>query len=124
MERLNPQKFELEAMWDTGATGSIITQKVVEACGLKPTRTSFLQGVHGIEKTEAYSVDIYLPSAIMFHKVHVVKGNYCNGGWEVIIGMDLIAIGEFSVRNVGSNTEFSFSFHSNLGIPKRQARER
>jgi hypothetical protein len=29
--------------------------------------------------------------------------------WDVLIGMDLISIGEFSVKNVNGKTEWSFS---------------
>lgn len=36
-QHLHPQFHKFQALWDTGATASVITQKVVDACGLKPT---------------------------------------------------------------------------------------
>jgi hypothetical protein len=83
-----------------------------------------LQGVHGVEKTECYLIDILLPSAITFNQVRVVKGNFCNGGWDVIIGMNIIGAREFSVTNVDSNTEFSFRVPSQHHIERSETSSR
>lgn len=42
-----PQLIEFDAIWDTGATASVITQRVVDACGLQPIGMMQVQGVHG-----------------------------------------------------------------------------
>ena len=47
-------KIEFKALWDTGAINSVITRRVIEACGLKPMRRIrpvFLQGVDGLEES-------------------------------------------------------------------------
>jgi hypothetical protein len=106
MPNLVPVQFE--AIWDTGAATSVITQRVVDACGLKPTRTASLRGPQGVLKTEAYMANIYLPNQVAFAGFTVVKGNPPKGWWDVLIGMDIIGQGDFSVINRGSCTEFSF----------------
>lgn len=58
--------IECDAIWDTGAVKSVITQRVVEACGLKPIRKGFIQGVNGMQKSEAYVVNLYLPDKIRY----------------------------------------------------------
>lgn len=102
-------RIPFDAQWDTGASKSVITQRVVDACGLKPIRRGYTHGVNGLGKSEAYVVNIYLPSLITIHELTVVRTNPGNVWWDVLIGMDVISAGEFSVKKVNSNTEWSFS---------------
>jgi predicted aspartyl protease len=107
-----PERIEFNACWDTGATKTVITPRVVEACGLKPLRRIkriFTQGVDGLEKSEAYEINLSLPRNITIHELTVVLKNPGKVWWDVLIGMDLISIGEFSVKNVNGKTEWSFS---------------
>ena len=116
----NLVRVQFKAIWDTGAATSVITQRVVEACGLKPTRTASLRCPQGVLKTEAYLANIYLPNQVAFAGLTVIKGNPPKGWWDVLIGMDIISAGDFSVTKVNSNTEFSFRIrgdrHSGQGI--------
>jgi predicted aspartyl protease len=109
-------RTKFDAMFDTGATKSVITQRVVEACGLKPIRNTFTQGVNGLAKSEAYVVNIYLPDKIMIHELTVVRSRPGSVWWDVLIGMDIIAAGELSIKNVDSKTEWSFSMASFEGV--------
>lgn len=90
---------------------------VVDACGLKPLRRQgFTQGVNGeLEKSRAYVINLSLPSKITFHELIVVSKNPGEVWWDVLIGMDVISVGEFSVKNVNSNTEWSFSITPSQG---------
>jgi len=105
-------RIEFHAMWDTGSTKSVITQRVVDACGIKPIRNGFTQSVNGMEKSQAYVVNLYLPDKIVIHELTVVRANPGNVWWDMLIGMDVISAGDFSVKNVNSNTEWSFSIPS------------
>lgn len=107
-------RIQFDAMWDTGAAKSVITERVVEALGLKPIRKGFTQGVNGMGKSQAYVINLYLPSRIVMHELTVISSNPGNVWWNVLIGMDVIGAGDFSVRNINSKTEFSFS------VPSRQ----
>jgi predicted aspartyl protease len=107
-----PERIEFNACWDTGASKSVITPRVVEACGLKPLRRIkriFTQGVDGLEKSDAYEINLSIPGKITIHELTVVSKNPGNVWWHVLIGMDLISQGEFSIKNVNGKTEWSFS---------------
>jgi hypothetical protein len=107
-------RIQFNALWDTGAVKSVITPRVVEACGLKPIRKGFTQGVNGLETSEAYVINLSLPDKITIHELTVVSKNPGNVWWDVIVGMDIISTGELSIKNVNSKTEWSFSYtHSN-----------
>jgi hypothetical protein len=110
-----PTPVEFNAIWDTGATGSVITQKVVDACGLQPTGMTHVRGVAGISVSEKYLINLNLNSnAIRFPSVEVTKGEL--GEIDVLIGMDVIATGDFSVTNANGVTVFSFRIPSQKHI--------
>lgn len=105
-------RIEFKAMWDTGAAKTVITPRVIEACGLKPLgriKSVLLQGVEGIEKSAAYEINLSLPSHITIHELTVVSKNPGEVWWDVLIGMDVISIGDFRVTNKNGKTEWSFS---------------
>lgn len=104
-----PQRPALEAfnaIWDTGATNSVITQTVVDKCGLKPTGMTLTHGVHGEEMAETFLVNVMLPNDVGFANIPVTLGKL--KGADMLIGMDIITQGDFSISNVGGVTIFLF----------------
>ena len=110
-----PPVVQFDAIWDTGATNSAITQAVVDACGLVPTSMAQVHGVHGVSTAEVYLVNIYLPNNVAFAGVHVTKGANLPGA-QILIGMDVISQGDFAVTNLGGITKFSFRVPSEAHI--------
>lgn len=94
------------AIWDTGATASVISQKVIDECGLKPIGMTIVHGVHGPSQAEQYLVNIALPSKVSFINVTVTKGDLGNS--HVLIGMDIIRAGDFVITNKDGKTVMSF----------------
>jgi predicted aspartyl protease len=101
-----PVHTEFDAIWDTGATGSVITQKVVDKCGLHPTGVVEVYTASGKEFFDTYLVSILLPNNVGFPAVRVTEGKI--NGADVLVGMDLIGSGDFAVTNVQSNTVFTY----------------
>ncbi|MCH7484735.1 MAG: retroviral-like aspartic protease family protein [Chloroflexi bacterium] len=93
-------------IWDTGATNSVISRAVIDACGLAPTGMTRVHGVHGSAEAETYLVNIALPNMVIFSAVRVTKGDI--GGVDVLVGMDIISSGDFSVTNCDGITKFSY----------------
>ena len=107
--------MEFDAIWDTGATASVITQAVVDACGLVATGMQNVQGViGGPTKSETYLVNIMLPNNVLARDIHVTKGDFSSA--DIIIGMDIINQGDFAVTNLDGLTKFSFRFPSQVHI--------
>lgn len=103
----HPPYEKFTAIWDTGATNSVITKHVVDACGLKPTGMTQVRGVHGVKACETYLINIKLISDVSFSDVAVTLADDLAGG-DLLIGMDIITMGDFSITNVGQRTVFSF----------------
>lgn len=99
------------AIWDTGATGSVITQDVVDACGLVATGMAIVDHVDGTTQQETYLVNIGLPNAVLVYGVRVTKGKL-PGDAKMLIGMNIINLGDFAVTNFNGLTKFSFRYPS------------
>lgn len=52
------------AVWDTGATNTVITAKVAQDCGLKPTGMTQVYHAGGKTITHTYLVNILLPNGV------------------------------------------------------------
>ena len=101
-----PTLVTFDAIWDTGATGSVISQRVVDLCGLVPIGLTDAMTAGGIFRCEVYLINIFLPNRVGFPNVTVTKASM--GKTEVLIGMDLINKGDFALTHDGGKTRFSF----------------
>lgn len=100
-----------KAVWDTGATASVITEAVVAQCGLIQTGVIEVFTAQGSYLTETYLVNIFLPNRVGVHGVAVSKGTLPHGS-DVLIGMDIIGVGDFAVTNKDGITVFTFRMPS------------
>lgn len=94
------------ALWDTGATNSVITERVAKALGLVAAGKMNVHGVNGPAIVNYYVVDIILPGGIS--ATRIVSEGKSAGDWDVLIGMDIISHGDFAVSNYNGVTTFSF----------------
>lgn len=99
-----------QAIWDTGATNSVINQRVVDECGLKPIGMARVHNANATHDCEVFLVNIALPNAVGFSAHKVTKQQLQSA--EVLIGMDIIGLGDFAVTNKDGKTAFSFRFPS------------
>lgn len=69
-----PKYKTFKAIWDTGATHSVITQAVVDECGLKATGMKEVHGVLSTDVAETFLVNLLLPNAVQVVGVDVTLG--------------------------------------------------
>ncbi len=107
-----PQENKFKAIWDTGATGTVINKEVAEACGVQPIDMAKVYTADNNEGSfqNVYLVSIYLPNGVVFPQVRVTEGKI--NGCDVLIGMDIISKGDFAVSNFQGITTFSFRLPS------------
>lgn len=102
------QALEYNAIWDTGATGSVITPTVVDALSLKPIGKQGVAGVTGTKEADVYLIDLALPNKVIVQDVRVVALPLNAEGVDVLIGMDIILAGDMAISNSEGHTTFSF----------------
>ena len=110
-----PTPLDFSAIWDTGATNSVVTMDVVNACGLKPIGIAQSHGAHGVKTVDVYLVNILLPNSVLAYSIRVGLGDLPSGS-HVLIGMDIISQGDFAVTNFQGLTWFSFRCPSQAHI--------
>jgi predicted aspartyl protease len=102
---------EIKALWDTGATLTFIKPKFRDQLQLHMARTestAVIAGVGGMVKADFTFVSVilaqnfkieYCPVYVLDFPVNV----------DMIIGMDIIKLGDFVICNTDNKTSFSFA---------------
>ena len=93
-------------VWDTGATNTVISGQVIDALGLEPIEKSQIEGVGGIMESSVYKINIYLENNVEFIGIEALSGDI--GDYDLIIGMDMITLGDFVIINKDGKTWFSY----------------
>lgn len=103
--------YVTSALWDTGASISLITPQVVAGLGISPVGLIQIGHVAGSGKHSTYMVNLGLPNKVIVGGVMVAEGSLSDG-IEAIIGMDVISAGDFAITNVGGQTWMSYRYPS------------
>lgn len=101
------EKGEFNAIWDTGATNTAISNKVVEKCKLMPTGRATSNTANGQAIVNTYLIDVELPNDVIIKGVTASEFTAVEGA-DLLIGMDIITSGDFSISNYKGKTTFSF----------------
>jgi len=107
-----PPIQKTKALWDTGATNSVITSDTSKALKLKPFRKVKVYHGGGSSIENVYYVTIYLPNGLFIPNVAVTECKDISGRFGAIIGMDIICYGDFAITNIKNKTTFSFRLPS------------
>jgi len=111
------EKFESKGLWDTGATGSAITKSMAEKIGLMPVGQVEVGGVHGVQRVNWYFIhlEFYKGNVTIKLKVTECKSLGLTGA-EMLIGMDVILLGDFAITNNDGKTTMSYRLPSGREI--------
>ena len=99
---------EYRAIWDTGATGTMVSPKVAAECSLLPVSQAQVTGVDGKRRhSDVYQIDIFLPNGVRVTDAQVCSAPLTDNT-DVLIGMDIIVLGDFAVSTHQGKTTFTF----------------
>lgn len=111
-----PQIHEVNAIWDTGATCTVITKPLAQRVGLIPTGKTNISGVNHTTLENTYIVNVYLPNKVCMGFMKIAEVDALTGGAEMLIGMDIIGAGDFSVYTEDNKTVMSYRLPSIGGM--------
>lgn len=98
-------------LWDTGASKSSVDKRVVAELGLIPVGKGTISTANGVVSVNTYFVNLTLPNRVTVRDVLVTCADLGND-IDVLIGMDIIRHGDFSITNTNRSTTFSFRIPS------------
>lgn len=110
--KCNNKTTDVIALWDTGATSTCISLDVVNQLQLIPDGDIEIKTPSGISKQHTYLVDVILPNNVTIPDLMVIDSAIGSQGIGMLIGMDIITKGDFSVSNYDGKTVFSFRMPS------------
>jgi predicted aspartyl protease len=96
------------AVWDTGATISVITPTVAQKLGVLPIDRMEITGVNNISEVDVVDVSVLLPGNILIQNLRVPVCTI-DEHTDILIGMDIITRGDFAMCNAANQTQFSFA---------------
>lgn len=112
---INPvtnNSLQIKAIWDTGASGSVISKNVSSSLGLIPTGKAYVNTANGVAHQNTFTSKIVLPNNVNISDVSVTEVDALSEGCDALIGMDIITLGDFSITNYKGSTCMSFRFPS------------
>ncbi|MDR3189208.1 MAG: aspartyl protease family protein [Prevotellaceae bacterium] len=107
---LTQQVLQTTGLWDTGATNSVVTKSAAKALGLRAITRAIARGVHGKKRVNVYYVNITLNKTNITLNARVTECEELSFDNSVglLIGMDIITMGDFAVTNYQGKTVMSF----------------
>ncbi len=100
--------MSVKALWDTGVTQSCISYEIVKMIEPKRISKSKVASVEKAVTEEIFAISVALSDEITFRDVAVKATDLTEKDADMLIGMDIIARGDFEVRNLHGITQFAF----------------
>lgn len=106
--RSGENKIDGVALWDTGATCSVISKVVAEKLKLTSLGKERIRTPSGESVCDVYLIDIVLPNNLDILNFKVMDSEIGKQGLDLLVGMDIISKGDFAVSNFDGKTTFTF----------------
>lgn len=108
----NNKNVLVDALWDTGASGSCISYDVVKNLGLMPISKVPIQTPSGFDVYNGFIVDVELPNNILLKDVMVCDSKIGDQNIGMLVGMNIISKGDMAISNFNNRTIFSYRYPS------------
>lgn len=106
------RKIAVMAEWDCGATYSSISDDLVQALNLKPIKSDISITTNNSDLVNVYEVIVLLNNQYPVKVEAQAVSNINATGIDLLIGMDIISLGDFAISNYKGKTCFSFRIPS------------
>ncbi|MGH7202935.1 MAG: retroviral-like aspartic protease family protein [Candidatus Levyibacteriota bacterium] len=106
-----PPQVDVNAIWDTGASCTVITKTVATKIGLISTGKTTVNGVNSEAEANTYFVNVYLPNGVCIFNLKIVEAETIAGA-DMLLGMDILGMGDLSVYNENGKTVMSYRIPS------------
>lgn len=99
------------ADWDTGATVTVISERVVAELGLIPIGKTKISGYNGKPTiTNEYRIDLLFDGDVRINFIKAVEAPLLT--MDILVGMNVINQGDFHIDFCNGKKEFSFRIES------------
>lgn len=103
-----PVGVKTQALWDTGASTSVLSGDLVKSLGLQASGATKVNHAGGASTSPTYVVNFQLPHAVGVAGIIASEFQAAPNSFGAIVGMDVICHGDFAITNVSGQTWISF----------------
>jgi hypothetical protein len=96
------------AIWDTGASQTVITHRLMSNLNLIPIETKLVHGVNSKQLVDVVAISIKLPNGFLIPDIRVFVCDIPSP-IDLLIGMDIIQLGDLHISNTGGHTVNTFT---------------
>jgi predicted aspartyl protease len=100
--------IKVRALWDTGAMLSAITPAIANKLNLVSINRIKINGIGNYSIADIVRVSIRLPNLVELKNARISVLNLVKD-IDMLIGMDIIQLGDFSISNGAGKTLFTFA---------------
>ena len=105
-------EIKTKALWDTGASRSVLSEQLAADLKLVPIRKTEVHHADGVSLKNVYLVNLMLPNHVGVAGIEATEFPTKHNNFSVLIGMDVIGHGDFTITNVAGQTCMSFRLPS------------
>ena len=106
----NAQYITVKALWDTGCSGVAISQTVIDSLGLIGNGMTTVFNAGQASQSQYYPISIILPNETDVHFLRATLAK--THGFDILIGMEIISMGDFAVTNYEGEKYMTFRIPS------------
>jgi hypothetical protein len=111
-----------DALWDTGASISAVTPEIQKQLKATPIDKKAISGIHSTQIVDVIYITLELPNHVIKKNIEVVVCNITSNV-GMILGMDIISMGDLALSNGNDQTLISFAvppFEEKIDFSKKQ----
>ena len=103
------KRLKILAKWDTGASHTVVSTRLREKLDIVPHSSEYITGVGGTQRSDIIKLTIKLPNDLSVTRLRIGVCNLSSAqNIDMLIGMDIIRLGDFHILNTNGKTVFSF----------------
>ena len=100
----------VKGLWNTGYSESVISSDFVQKYNLQPIGTATV-GTTGVTlKSNIYAIDFLLAQKQHIFLNVTESSQLCGSGFDMLIGLDVITLGDFTLTTTDDTICFSFRY--------------
>ncbi|MDR1099463.1 MAG: retroviral-like aspartic protease family protein [Treponema sp.] len=96
------------ALIDTGSTNTSVSNRLAAGLGLAIIEQCWVDAAGGTHQANVYSIDILLRNMVNFTNIRAAEFVRTTQIFDIIIGMDILTLGDLAITNHGHQTVLSF----------------
>lgn len=96
------------ALWDTGSSTSCISNKLAHDLALQKIGMVKVRNFGGTHDARKFKIDLNINNQVNIEDMDVIEFIKEDAPFDIILGMDLICIGDMCISNANKQTLFSF----------------